>query len=294
MKKLMFATALAAAMTGLADVTSANVVGYTEQALVNGRYNFVAVTLGEIGKDDMWNLNGNIGGKNLTGTDQDGDVAGMQKSDQIQIWDPTQGGAGGYTDFYFYDAEWDTDKEFYGWWSYLGEKVGRDIYQDGLPTGSGMWILKRDEGKEAAIIPSGEVSNDPTITKRLYRSRYNQLSDPFPVRLNLNDATQVEWTDSIGTDEDGDVAGMQKSDQIQVWDANQGGAGGYTDLYFYDAEWDTEKEFYGWWSYLGEKVGRDIYQTGFDVGQLFWYLPRGEYSTDEEKMCKITFFNPIK
>ena len=163
MKKLMFATALAAAMTGLADVQSANVVGYTEQPLVNGRYNFVAITLGEIGKDGMWNLNGNIGGKNLTGTDEDGDVAGMQKSDQIQIWDPTQGGAGGYTDFYFYDAEW-----------------------------------------------------------------------------------------------------------------------------------DTEKEFYGWWSYLGEKVGRDIYQSGFDVGQLFWYLPRGEFSTDEDKMCKITFFSPIK
>ena len=290
MKKLMFATALAAAMTGLADVTSANVVGYTEQPLVNGRYNFVAVPLGSVGKDGMWNLNDNVQGKNLKGTDDDSDFAGMAKSDQIQIWDPTFGTGGGYTDIYLYENE--EYAEFNGWWTYLGEKIGEDIYKGGFPTGAGMWLLKRDEGKEAAIVPAGEVPADKTIVKRLYKARYNQLSNPYPVRLGLNDATQVEWTDSIGTDDDSDFSGMAKSDQIQVWDPNFGTGGGYTDIYMYKN--DDYAEFNGWWTYLGEKIGEDIYTDGFDIGQQFWYLPRGEFSTEEDKMCKITFFSPIK
>ena len=290
MKKLMFATALAAAMTGLADVTSANVVGYTEQPLVNGRYNFVAVPLGSVGKDVMWNLNDNVQGKNLKGTDDDSTTEGKQVSDQIQIWDPTQGSGGGYTDIYLYDSV--EYAEYNGWWTYLGEKVGEDIYQSGFPTGAGMWMLKRDEGKDAAIVPAGEVPADKTIVKRLYKSRYNQVSDPYPVRLNLNDATQVEWTDSIGTDDDSTTEGKLVSDQIQVWDPTQGTGGGYTDIYMYKN--DEYAEYNGWWTYLGEKIGEDIYTGGFDIGQQIWYLPRGEFSTEEANMCKITFFSPIK
>ena len=294
MKKLMFATALAAAMTGLADVTSANVVGYTEQALVNGRYNFVAVPLGSVGKDGMWNLNDNVQGKNLKGTENDMTTEDKLISDQIQIWDPIFGSDGGYTDLYYYFSESPDLAEFNGWYGYGYEKVGVDIYPDGFPTGAGMWLLKRDEGKEAAIIPSGEVPTDPTIVKRLYKSRYNQLSNPFPVRLNLNDATQVEWTDSFGTEQDTTTEEKLSSDQIQVWDPNFGTDGGYTDLYYYHSDSPDLAEFNGWYGYGYEKVGVDIYPNGFDIGQQFWYLPRGEFSTDEDKMCAITFFNPIK
>ena len=290
MKKLMFATALAAAMTGLADVTSANVVGYTEQPLVNGRYNFVAVPLGSVGKDGMWNLNDNVGGKNLSSTDDDATEEGLAKSDAVQIWDPTQGAGGGYTDIYLYDCGEESDDN--GWWTMAAEKVGVDIYQNGFPTGAGMWYLKRDEGKEAAIIPSGEVDADKTIVKRLYKGRYNQLSDPFPVRLKMNDPTMVEWTDSSSTDDDATDEGLAKSDAVQVWDPLQGAGGGYTDLYLYDC--GEESEDNGWWTMAAEKVGVDIYTEGFEVGQQIWYLPRGEYSTEEANMCKITFFSPIK
>ena len=137
MKKLLF-SAMAAGLcaTVMAEITSANVVGYKTDALTDGNFNMVSVSFNNVDGTGVQLNGGNVTFENLiTGFDfSDG-------PDLIEVWNPE---TSGYTYHYFYDQD--------GWTDDSGNGYFEDDYPDGLPAGAAFWY-------EAA-----ENASAPTIT----------------------------------------------------------------------------------------------------------------------------------
>ena len=133
---------------------------------------------------------------------------------------------------------------------------------------------------------AGAIAPEDDVSFTIHGGDYTLLSNPFPVRLKLNDATQVDWGDIHGGETFND------GDQIQLWGFNDKGIGGYTIYYYYadagDPTWD------GWYDLSGSYYFEDVPETdnanGLKAGEAFWYLSRAPFGTNHT----IKFFNPTK
>ena len=246
MKKVMFAAAVAAA-GGLMAIESANVVGYNTDTITAKKFNMVSVPFeGTDGKG--FKLNQCLSGVDLVGTDS------PYTADQVQLWDAT---TGTYDNWYYYEA----GDEWTGWWDAItATKLFEDVYPDGLPSGSAFWYKSAASAtKNGALTVSGQVFDGASVDFEILPGKFNMVANAYPVTLKLNDATQVDWKNSHGTDS------PYTADQIQIWDPT---TGTYDNWYYYN----VGDEWTGWWDAItATKLFEDVYTTGLPVGKPFWY-----------------------
>ena len=132
MKKLMFAAAAIAAGVAMADITSANVVGYQNIEVKNG-FNMIALNFQPVDGTEEIAIQDLINNK-------EGLIAGQgaATADQIQVWD------GSAFTVYFYRANKTTTPKWTkgpGW-----VKVGAiaNLTEDTIPSGKVFWYARPD------------------------------------------------------------------------------------------------------------------------------------------------------
>ena len=251
----------------MADITSANVVGYTTTGLAQGagKFSMIGLTFNNAAGENL-QLNGGLKVENATGTDDSG------TSDHLKLWDPTRaGGAGGYLTFWFYD-----DGEESGWCDPDGNYVEDGDYADGFPAGTAFWYEAID-AKEKSFSVSGGVEGADYIEPPLASGKqFSMFADPYPVTLQLN-SDHLVCSGLTGTDDSG------TSDHLKLWDATRaGGAGGYLTFWFYDDGAES-----GWCDPEGNYVEDGEYADGFAPGTPFWLEPI------DAKAKTLRFVNPI-
>ena len=247
----------------LAQVESVNIVGYETKALVAGDFNMIGGAFNSVGKDG-YSLNNDFKGENLTAG------AGLATSDTILIHDAT---TGGYTTYYLYEGD-----PVYkaGWYNAGSDDLFDDDYPNGLPAGSAFWYLAKATTVNASVTFSGDVPLGASYTKDLVRGDFNMVMSPYPVALNLNDATEVTLVGATAG------AGLASSDTILIHDA---ATGGYTTYYLYEGD-PVYKA--GWYNAGSDDLFEDDYPDGLPAGTPFWYMAKagtGDFS--------ITFLRPF-
>lgn len=286
------ALALCATVYGI----ESNIVGYdTKEAFSienseNHTYNMVAVPFTGIGTgfqlSDFKVANGTM-------------AMNIMDADVVMIWDPTMlDGNGGYENWFCWNGEdpdsgdvydeyagsWASDEDCWTWFE--------DVHEDGLEAGSTFWLwLYNKDGAHATTV-SGAVLDDSSKTIEYFYDKYNMVTDPFPVRLNLNDAEQVEFTTAV------QAMNIMDADQILIWDPTAlDGIGAYENWFCWNGEdpdsgdvydeyagnWASDEDCWTWFE--------DVHAEGMDVGTAFWYIARGTYSLDNKG--SITFFGPL-
>ena len=273
MKKLMFAAAAIAAGVAVADVTSANVVGYAVKDDISlkmdaNKYAFTLMGLPfkSMKANGNWSLN-DLAFSKLTGVNL---KAG--ESDQIWLW--VDKGDGNY------DYElWRYRNATYGWVSVSSSSTKFDtVHSDGLPAGTAFWFAAYNPDEAVTLNNSGEVgAADREVT--LQRGKFQFVSYPFPTNLKLNDPNMMDSSNCVGVN-----LKAAESDQIWFWVQKEDGTWDYE-------LWRYRNATYGWVSVASSSTKfESVHPNGVSVGAGFWYQ---SYDNGGSPTYTIKFKSPL-
>jgi len=274
----------ATALTGLCDgITSANIVGYTGNTLVKGKYNMIALPFSAVAGGNS-RLADAMSGSGWFGHDD------MNLADNIKVWYP---GTQGYKTYYW----WEDETHLYdGWYCNDGATFFDDApeNEDGLECGWTAWYLSRGTESNPAVTFSGAVEPADDVKVTIYGGGYNLVANPFPTAFQPN-ADQPWWSDSHTEPKLVDWNGptcnddMNQADNIKLWSP---ATDGYITYYYWA---DSSHEYDGWYAsdgvnYFEDDPKRPASANGIQGGEVFWYLSRANKGVNRN----ITFFNPTK
>ena len=235
MKKLMFAAAVAAASVAMADVTSANIVGYQGNTLREGRIalgsSFIPVSGETIDLTDVVIISEDE-------TEEDVDIQKLT----------ARGGAVSGSNFYWNNFMDDEDL-IYGWFNGSGKKAvkGDQTYE----IGDAIWINAPDNTFK--IQYSGAVDQEGSAV--VLREGRKLIANPTPVAVNLYD---VKVTSEDETEEDVD---------IQKLTARGGAVSGSN--FYWNNFMDGEDLVYGWYNGSGKRLTREDGMM-YGPGEAMW------------------------
>ena len=182
---------------------------------------------------------------------------------ELQVWN-----GGGYDLYYYINDAFDDDNDDLTGWA-----NEQEITDATIAPGSGFWY--RCHKKASNFTLSGEVSDAATITKDVYKNKFNMVGNPYPTLLDLKKVTTNIAPCSYDEQE-------SKGVELQVWNG-----GGY-DLYYYinDAFDDDNDDLTGW---ANEQEILSTPATS-DVTYGFWVrMHDKDNPTDKTKAGTITF-----
>ena len=211
MKKLMIAASAAfCAAVGLADVTSANVVGYNTVD-INPGYNMFAVNFKTVGDDAGVAIDDLFPGGGKADTIFTAS-SGSDSADYIMVWDNARGEYNTY--FLYYVKKGGTAANKYWWCNTDGSGKAADQNVK-FKNGDAFWFYKRGDQKVTATT-SGEV--ELSDMKEIdIKPGYNMIGSFFPTGWTINDDkyyTPDFWSTSgaqVGS-------GSDSADSLMVWD----------------------------------------------------------------------------
>ena len=226
MKKLLFAAALAASLTVLADVTSANCVGYISRDIAPDTFYMIGVQFENVGGDATADLNKVLGLKN---------IAACGFDDRLTDGAEIQVRVGNVYNYYYYiNDAWDADDN----------PVDGDVWADAdgyvitendlLQLGDGFWFNARGKsaGTGASLTVNGEVSSATELGKDFVGTSDGYFSikaNPFPVATDLN-TVKNEGLVAVGYDNR-----LTTGNEIQVRIGNV-----YNYYYYINDAWDAD------------------------------------------------------
>ena len=234
-------------------MTSANIVGYDTESVVDGKLNMKGVMFSAVSGEAI-DLNKDVKVANLVpGEDE-------TRADQILVYRPA---TSSYITYYYYNAE--GDEENWGWTDVNWEESTQ------FPAGTGFWfkgyIPNGGSAKDKTITISGAVETDEDITFSVVDGKLNMLSNPFPTALDLNDSKTIDFVNNLpGEDE-------TSADQILIYRPSRNG---YITYYNYNAEGDEEN--WGWTDVNWEE------STVIPAGAGFWYKGFKKGDAKEKKV----------
>ena len=241
-----------------ADVTSANVVGYTTKEVKAGQFYMVGVQFSDVGAVDAAGFNNFFSTTCAPGAYGDGEDTTMGNAPQIQVLNAS--GVGYKRYYYIGDAYGADDQPVAGncWADGDGYAV---TDADMLPLSKGFWFRAMADG---SVTCSGEVSATGEIGSAVTAGQFNIVANPYPVALSLNAPASVGFTP--GAYGDGEDTTMGNAPQIQVLNAS---GVGYKRYYYigdaYDA--DDQPVAGNCWA---DGDGYVATGTQVPVGQAFW------------------------
>ncbi len=250
MKKIAMAALALTAATGiaLAEVTSANTVGYTTKAVSADTFYLCGIQFEEVGGDGAINLNDLI---TMSGIEA-GEFDTMESAaPQIQVLNAS---GSGYNMFYYISDALDGNDEVEGWADGNG-----DLADGAINIGKGFWFKAPTASVKGtpSIQLKGQVSGDTTGSVSFTANTFALASNPYPVATDLTKATMTGVTagvfDTMETN----------APQIQALNA---AATGYNMFYYISDALDGNDEVEGWADGNGDlAVGGAI-----PVGDGFW------------------------
>jgi hypothetical protein len=153
-KVLLIAAAALISASAIAQVTSANIVGYSKKAVTDGSFSILAPQF------VVENTNG-IALKNA--------FTGLADETLVYAWD------GGYTTYYYFDGLWYDVDDFYS-------AADDDI----IPAGASVWLKST---ADTNVLMSGEVPQVDSVTN-VIGSGFSLVANPYPVDLVLSNIPQ--------------------------------------------------------------------------------------------------------
>ena len=238
MKKLMFVAAAALCGSLLADVTSANIVGYNTITFPAGQqYTLIAIPFDSIGSTEGYTIDELFAGKSME-IFTSAPAAG--NADQVQVWDGTK-----YNSLYLNKNTLTTgiNPQKNGHWCLTGSKPD-DSWADAaggpckkkFPAGTSFWIKRKiPTGQTAADLPAltatvagqvvvkadgkaGYVINgapsDSTFGYTLIAAGFSAGFAPNPDIASGDESKKVNW-EEMGC---WPAAAAGNADQLQFWD----------------------------------------------------------------------------
>jgi len=205
MKKLVTAFALCATMSAMA-VDSANIVGYSTQALTSG-YNMVGVNFEKVGSGGA-----DLNTMTFTGL-AEVNYETTTGGDQLLIWDPA---AQGYPTTYSWcgpnaDASMSTTGMNNKWIDFATFD-GETVPVVTVPVSGAAWILRTTVGSASATFAGQVKTSASTIS--LFEG-YNMVANSMPTSVNLNDVAKLTYTSLVEVNYETTTGG----DQLLIWDA---------------------------------------------------------------------------
>ena len=262
MKKLMFIAACAASMVAVADVTSANIVGYNTVTIHPG-YNMLSVNFKDVNNTEGIGIQELFLGGGNAACPFTGNTASTL-ADQIQVF-VNDGVNADYVSYYLYkNSKTSTDPKN-NYWCNSSNAIEQDKK---FNNGDTLWFRSQAKGPVTFSI-SGEVelSNVRTVT---INKGYNMIGNFFPAGWAVNDEpyTTDYWKNAGAT---GNTASTM-ADQIQVYVNNGVDTPDYTTYYLYNnSKSTTDPKNWKWCNSANAAVEGNI----LPVGQGAWYLNRG-------------------
>ena len=218
-----------------AEISSANVVGYTTSDLVSNKSNMQGINFVKVDGTDF-DLNTDITVGNLTGGADD------TSADSILVWDPAKSM---YTTFYYYYEEEYADES--AWYDLNG------VLEAKLPAGSAFWF-RAVSGESKSLTVAGAIETDDSVSFSLVGGKSNMIINPYPTAIDLNDTATVEVSNLTGGADD------TSADSVLVWDATKSM---YTTFYYYyEAEYADES---AWYDLNG------VVEPNLAAGTAFWF-----------------------
>ena len=278
MKKLMFAAAALAVGVAVADVTSANIVGYMTPTTVEDDFNMITIPFC------------NVGGANIDFCNDikfTGVVSGATATecDFVHVY---INGDGFYYFYYHHDNKQPGEKGHKedGWYTTDNEDIA-DYFPDGLPLGTAMWYEAypyAERSEPLSVTFSGEVEGAESVTlENLASDDFNMIANPYPVAWDPNNSDDVEFSNIVTG------ATPTECDFIHAY---INGDGFYYFYYHHDNKQPGEKGHKedGWYTTDNEDIA-DYFPDGIPAGTAMWYEanPEAERAGD----LGITFFNTI-
>ena len=250
MKKLMLAAAAIAAGVAVADVTSANVVGYANDGLSAGKWKPVCSQFIKIGTDGA-----EMKLKDLV-PNLDGGTTSWQKGDAIKVMN-TAGGVdfqakyrGKWSDLSSTEQKLFNEATFVGGWYKCDKTMFANLTAECandtlVPFGSA--VLAKSTKTAASIGSNGEVyqSEDGYITIGFSAGKWLFVGNSTPINLTLKD---------FEPNLDGGTTSWQKGDTIKIFNT----AGGV----------DFQAKYRGKWSDLSSTEQKLFNEATFVGG---WY-----------------------
>jgi hypothetical protein len=232
------------------SVESSNIVGYDTQTIVDGKINMKGIAFENITGTEI-NLN------EISGT---GMTAGEDEtcSDQVLVWNAIDSG---YTTYAYFD-EGEDGKNLY------------DVFGDSEPVlepGKAFWYQSYATGVSGkSIVISGAIAPENYTHIDLVNGKINMVVSPYPVDIDLNDPTTVEFINCVAGEDE------TCADQVLVWSAKDSGYSTY-------AYFDEGEDGKNWYDVFGDT--EPIIPSG--IG--FWY---SSFKTDGNVAKQISFPRP--
>ena len=234
----------------LADVTSANIVGYNTVTIKAGKYNMFAVNFENVSDTDGISIQdlipgtteGLFGGTAATG-------------DQIQIYNSE---TGNYKNFYLqYSTVPLLMKNNWKWID------GTAVASYKFKSGDSFWYRSRGS-TDVTVSLAGGVSLAPAQTIEIVEG-YNMIGNAFPVNFNPNSLGTSYWESS------GAVGGTAATgDQIQIFNPE---TGNYKNYYL---QYSTVPLLMkNNWKWIDGTTPVDAAAEVMSVGKGAWYRHRG-------------------
>ena len=236
MKKLMFTAAVAAA-GGLMAIESANTVGFTTADVPKGEFGQLAVQFEKTGGGNA--KVGELFQGTITGVAADFDAnwnvtsESLDAAPQIQVWTGSE-----YLKYYYFSNAWDQSLndgqggETAAW----ADGLFGAVVNDTLAPGQAVWVKATTANTH--IIQAGQVY-DGSYEKSCPKGEFIMIANTLPTALDLNDATQIEFSglSAVAADFDSNwnvtSESLDSAAQIQVWTGSE-----YQKYYYFSNAWD--------------------------------------------------------
>ena len=235
MKKLMFAMVAMAAGISLADVSSANVVGYTGVSVIKDRYYMYATAF-----------------DGVSGVANDGiDIQKLIVGDipygtEIQI---RQYGSDGYDVYRYVEEAYDEAKDdFYPGWADMDDYLVIRQVAPGTP----FWFKTPSD---CSFSVAGQILTDASKSYAIIANHYEMIANPYPVSMDPN---AIEFT------------GLNYGDELQIRDAE---GLGYSVLRYVEEAYDEEKDdFFPGWADMDDYL---VKTPIFESARGAWMMTKG-------------------
>ena len=218
MKKMMLGLTAAFCAAVTFGLESANIVGYANKAVPANTFVQAGAQFFDVATDTL-DLSKVVTG--LAGVDYDDQFAFQATAPHIQVV-----GLDGFSTLYYYlnDGWYDNgtpDGDFKPGWCDAGGNIVDLVVEEG----AGFWYKASVDGNfTGAGAVMAETSGSVTAPNGVFAIKANV----FPIAVNLNDATKVEYPNIKGVDYDDAFAFQATAPHIQVV-----GLDGYSTLYYY-------------------------------------------------------------
>ncbi|MBQ0031228.1 MAG: hypothetical protein KBT68_00345 [bacterium] len=242
----------------MADVSSANVVGYSTVTVKAGWLNLISAQFDAVGENARPALNDGFVSGEIFGTDQ----YSYDDADMIMVYMPSLGGY--HSDYKFYWSVDESDPSYNNVWLCTTDDEPTDYV---LPADKSFFYWCRND-HDVTLTFAGAVKAEP-VSAEITGNYLNMVANPYPAEIVLNGANRSFAWETLGV-KGSDQYSYDEADMIMLYVPTLGGY--HSDYKFYWSIDESDSAYNNVW--LCTTDDEPTTQT-IPAGAGFWYWRRG-------------------